>query len=65
MFCDKCGRKTKVMQTAGVYRRRKCLTCNTITVTMEYEVRLLKGEPSPFAQKLDDQQKDNREVSET
>ena len=48
LLCPKCSGKTKVMQTAGIFRRRKCTDCDKIITTKEMRIRFAKGS-SPFA----------------
>lgn len=48
-FCDAsgCDGETRVVQTAGIHRRRKCLVCDHVFITEEgpYE-----GETNPFTE---------------
>ena len=41
MLCEKCGKKTKVVDSRtayeGVFRKRKCAGCGRIFYTEEYE----------------------------
>lgn len=45
---DTCDGETKVMQTSGVHRRRKCLSCGKLFLTEEIEYELPVGTRSPF-----------------
>lgn len=55
-----CDGQTKVMQTHGTYRRRKCLTCGTLFLTEEIEYAIPPGQKNPFTLANEDR-KDERQ----
>lgn len=59
MYCmfDGCDGETKVMETRGSIRRRKCLTCRRTFYTEEVSFRPKRGEKSPFTIKHYDYEK--------
>lgn len=53
-FKESCDGVTKVMETRGSVRRRKCLTCGYRFLTEEVEKKLKRGQRSPFTLKANE-----------
>lgn len=56
---DICDGPTKVMQTSGTYRRRKCLSCGKLFLTEEIEYEIPSGQRNPFTEANGDRRNGN------
>lgn len=46
---DNCNGETRVMQTKGAYRRRKCRVCGKLSLTEEIPYKVPSGQTNPLS----------------